>query len=56
MKKTDKSTVFEIVFYVVLFFVLLGTGVLTIGGMVSFVGVALAFLGALFLLKMWKGW
>lgn len=54
MNKTDKSTVFEIVFYIVLFFVLLGTGVLTVGGVAGFVLAALAFLGVLFLLKQWQ--
>ena len=54
--KTSKSVVFEIVFYIALFIALLGTGVITIGGVVGFVFAALAFLGVLFLLKMWKGW
>jgi hypothetical protein len=48
--------VFEIVFYVVMFFLLLGGGVFTLGDVTGFVGAVLAFLGVLFLVKTWKGW
>jgi hypothetical protein len=54
MNKADKSGLFEIVFYVVMFFILLGTGVITLGGIASFVYAVLAFLGLLFVLKMWQ--
>jgi hypothetical protein len=54
MNKADKIGLFEIVFYVVMFFILLGTGVITAGGITSFVYAALAFLGLLFVVKMWQ--
>ena len=55
MSDTDKKAVLEILFYVVLFVVLLGTGVTTLRSISGLVFAILAFLGVIFLIKQWKG-